>query len=128
MTELNMTDHTTSLPTLVRTIIDGIQDKKGTDITVLDLSGIPTSPTLLFVVCTGRTPIQTAAIADSVRDKMLEAAGRKPQAVDGYRNREWLVIDYGEAVVHVMLPDTRTRYALEELWSDAVITQVPDLD
>lgn len=122
-----MTNHTTR-PSLVQTIVDGIQDKKGTDITVLDLSGIPTSPTLLFVICTGRTPIQTAAIADSVRDKMLEAAGRKPQAIDGYRNREWLVLDYGEAIVHVMLPDTRQRYAIEELWSDAVITQIPDLD
>lgn len=123
-----MTEHTTLHPSLVQTIVDGIQDKKGIGITMLDLSDIPTSPTLLFVVCTGRTPIQTAAIADSVRDKMLEVAGRKPQAIDGYRNREWLVLDYGEAVVHVMLPDTRQRYALEELWSDAVITQVPDLD
>lgn len=123
-----MTEHISSQPELIRTIIDGIQDKKGTAITVLDLSGILTSPTLSFIVCTGRTPIQTGAIADSVRDKMLEVAGRKPQAVDGYRNREWLVLDYGEVIVHVMLPDTRARYALEELWADAVITNVPDLD
>ena len=67
-------------------------------------------------------------MADNIVDAVLDQAGRKPAGTDGYRNREWIIIDYGETIVHIFLPETRTRYALEELYSDAPVTEIPDED
>lgn len=109
-------------------IIDAIQDKKGRGITLMDLSGIESAPTREFIICEGRTPQQVAAIADNVRDQLLEQVRVKPYNYDGYRNARWIVVDYGSVMVHVFVPDDRTLYSLEELWSDAVVTEIPDLD
>lgn len=109
-------------------IIDAIQNKKGRGITLMDLSGIESAPTREFIICEGRTPQQVAAIADNVRDQLLEQVRVKPYNYDGYRNARWIVVDYGSVMVHVFVPDDRTLYSLEELWSDAVVTEIPDLD
>ena len=65
---------------------------------------------------------------DTDRDYLLEHAGIKPYNYDGYQNSQWIVIDYGNTLVHVFIPEFRSLYNLEELWSDAKITQIPDLD
>ncbi len=109
-------------------IVDAIQDKKGRGITIADLSGIETAPAHEFIICEGRTPQQVAAIADNIRDTLLDVARVKPYNYDGYRNAQWIVIDYGSTLVHVFVPDARSLYNLEELWNDAVITEIPDLD
>lgn len=109
-------------------IIDAIQDKKGRGITLVDLSGIESAPTREFIICEGRTPQQVAAIADNVRDQLLEQVRVKPDNYDGYRNARWIVVDYGSVMVHIFVPDARTLYSLEELWNDAAITEIPDLD
>lgn len=109
-------------------IIEGIQDRKGRSITVVDLSEIESTPASEFIICQGTSTQQVAAIADSVRDYLLEHGGVKPYNYDGYRNAQWIVIDYGPTLVHVFTPETRLLYNLEELWSDANITEVPDLD
>lgn len=114
--------------TLRNLIVDAIQDKKGRGITVLDLSGIESAPAHEFIICQGRTPQQVAAIADCVRDSLLEKVHVKPYNYDGYRNAQWIVIDYGSTMVHVFVPDARLLYNLEELWNDAVLTEIPDLD
>lgn len=114
--------------TLRNLIVDAIQDKKGRGITVLDLSGIESAPAHEFIICQGRTPQQVAAIADCVRDSLLEKVHVKPYNYDGYRNAQWIVIDYGSTLVHVFVPDARLLYNLEELWNDAVLTEIPDLD
>jgi len=119
---------TDSDTTLRRLIIDAIQDKKGKGIAVMDLSGIEIAPAHEFIICEGRTPQQVAAIADNVRESLLEKARVKPYNYDGYRNSQWIVIDYGSIFVHVFVPDARNLYNLEELWNDAVITEIPDLD
>ena len=111
-----------------RLLIDAIQDKKGRGISIVDLSAIESAPTHEFIICEGRTPQQVSAIADNVRDMLLEKAGIKPYNYDGYRNAQWIVIDYGSTMVHVFVPDARQLYNLEELWNDAVITDIPDLD
>lgn len=111
-----------------RLLVDAIQDKKGRGISVVDLSAIETAPAQEFLICEGRTPQQVAAIADNVRETLLEKGGIKPYNYDGYRNAQWIVIDYGSTMVHVFVPDARQLYNLEELWSDATITEIPDLD
>lgn len=109
-------------------IIEGIQEKKGKGIVILDLSAIETAAAHKFIVCEGSSTMQVTSIADSIRDYVLEHGGVKPYNYDGYRNAEWIVIDYGDILVHVFYKEVRDHYNLEELWCDAVITKVPDLD
>ena len=113
---------------LTKYIIDAIQDKKGLGISIVDLEEMETAPTREFIICEGRTPQQVAAIADNVRESLLDNHRIKPYNYDGYKNARWIVIDYGSVMVHVFVPDARQMYNLEELWSDAPITEVPDLD
>mgnify|MGYP004442723303 FL=1 len=113
---------------LKQLIIEGIHDRKGKKVTVVDMSELETAPAPLFVIAEGTSTMQVSAIADSVRDYLLLHAGIKPYNYDGYGNSEWIVIDYGHALVHIFVPQVRERYNLEELWSDANITNIPDLD
>lgn len=109
-------------------IIAGIQERKGKKIVHIDLSGIETAAATDFIICEGSSTMQVAAIADSVRDYLLEHNGIKPYNYDGYQNSQWIVIDYGHTLVHVFIPSERQRYNLEELWSDAPAVEIPDLD
>lgn len=112
----------------VKLVIEGIQERKGRNITHVDLSGIETAAAQNFIICQGTSTMQVSAIADSVREYLQENAQIKPYNYDGYQNSQWIVIDYGHTFVHVFLPETRQLYKLEELWSDAKINQIPDLD
>ncbi len=114
--------------TLTQLIIDGIQDLKGKDITVVDLSDIDGAAVNGFIICQGSSPTQVSSIADNVREHVRVEGGVKPYNYDGYKNSEWIVIDYGEILVHVFLPQIRSHYNLEDLWSDAKITQIENLD
>lgn len=113
---------------IVRLAVEGIQERKGKNITVIDLSKIESAPTSNFIICSGSSTMQVAAIADSVREYLLENADTKPFNYDGYRNSQWIVLDYGHTLVHIFLPETRQHYNLEELWSDAPTKNIPDLD
>lgn len=118
----------TTNPELTDLIVQGIQERKGRRIVHIDLSAIESSAASDFIVCEGTSTTHVAAIADSVRDYLLEHYGLKPYNYDGYGNSSWIVIDYGSALVHVFMPEQRERYNLEELWSDGVLTEIPDLD
>lgn len=121
-----MTDTDNNL--LTETIIEGIQDRKGRDITVIDLSGLDTANALEYIICTGNSPTQVSAIADSVRDIVLERCSTKPYNYDGYRNSTWIVLDYGSVMVHIFVPEARNFYDIEQLWCDGVITNVANID
>ena len=113
---------------LLALIIEGIQEKKGKKITHVNLSELEHASTQHFIICEGSSTMQVSAIADSVREYVQEHAGVKPFNYDGYKNAQWIVIDYGFVYVHVFLPEYREYYNLEQLWSDACVTTVPDLD
>ncbi len=119
---------TQELPSFDTLVIDGIQDRKGKNIKIVDLSSIDGASARQFIICEGSSNMQVTAIADNIRESLLERAGIKPYNYDGYRNAEWIVIDYGDVLVHVFQPEVRARYNLEELWSDAPIISIPDLD
>lgn len=110
------------------TIINAIQDRKGRKIVDIDLSGLDVAPARSFIVCQGNSTSQVAAIADNVRDQVRSRLDIRPYNYDGYRNAQWIVIDYGSVMVHIFLPDTREFYNIEDLWSDARIEVIPDLD
>lgn len=121
-----MTDTTTT--ELKDLIIEGIHNRKGHRVTVIDLTGIESAAASYFIIAEGTSSTQTAAIAESVEEHVRLSSGDKPFGVDGAEPGDWVIMDYGDTWVHIFLPDTRNRYRLEELWSDAVITEVPDLD
>lgn len=113
---------------LIDIIVDGIQEKKGRDITIADLSTISTAPTEAFVICTAGSPAQMDSIIDSVENLTRVRAGECPSAIAGRQNAQWVVMDFGTVMVHIFLPEVREYYDLEHLWEDAAITQIPDLD
>lgn len=113
---------------LKQLIIEGIQERKGRGITLVDLSKIESATIDEFIICQGSSTMQVASIADNIREYVRKQSGQKPYNYDGYKNSQWIVIDYGSTLVHVFLPETRSLYNLEELWSDAVVKQVADLD
>ena len=115
-----MTEKSTSgkkdIQKLQRAIVDGLEDVKAQDIRVFDTEQL--SP--LFervIVASGTSNRQTKALAASVRDKVREAGFPKPRT-EGEDNGEWIIVDCGAAVVHVMQPTIRTYYNLEEIWGD----------
>lgn len=114
--------------TLVNAIIEGIQEKKGKKIRVVNLEGIDDTITKFLVICEGNTPTQVSAIQDSIREFARKKAQAKPTAVDGTRNCLWVAMDYVDVVAHVFVPDAREFYDVDNLWEDADITEIPDLD
>ncbi len=107
-------------------IAECIRERKGRDITLVDLSDIDTSAASNFIICHGTSTTQVNSIADNVREGLQKHLGIKPYNYDGYQNSQWIVIDYGDILVHIFLPEYRTRYNLEELWSDARIRPLGD--
>ena len=112
----------------IHEIVEAITDRKGKKIAILDLNKIDSAPASNFIICQGNSTSQVSAIADSVRERLQKNENLKPYNYDGYKNSQWIVIDYGDLMVHVFMPEFRNFYNLEELWSDADITNLPDLD
>lgn len=113
---------------LVKAIIEGIQEKKGHNITVVDLQDIDDTITQFLVICEGNSPTQVSAIADSIREIGRQRTGQKPSSTDGTRNCIWIAMDYVDVVAHVFLPEAREFYDIDNLWEDAIITTIPDID
>lgn len=114
--------------TLVQKITEGIQEKKGKNIVVADLTSIGDTICRYFVICQGNSPSQISAIVDSVKEYVRKETDIKPYAIDGLRNAQWVAMDYSDVMVHVFLPEVRDFYNLEHLWADAKLTTIPDLD
>ncbi|MBS5875109.1 MAG: ribosome silencing factor [Prevotella sp.] len=113
---------------LVETITKGIQEKKGSNINIIDLSGIEGTICHYFIICQGNSPSQVEAITDSVEEFARVHAGEKPVHVVGLNNAQWVAMDYTDVMVHIFLPEVREYYNLENLWEDAKQTRIPNLD
>ena len=112
---------------LVETIIKGVQEKKGSDIVVIDLTGFEGTICRYFVICQGNSPTQVEAIADATIDMVRQDLGEKPVHTVGMENAVWVAMDYTDVMVHVFVPDMRQYYDLEHLWEDAPIQTIPNL-
>ncbi|MCR5821251.1 MAG: ribosome silencing factor [Bacteroidaceae bacterium] len=110
---------------LIDGIIAGIENKKGRDIQIVDLSEIEEAVTDAFVICTGGSPTQVQAIADSVEEECRKN-GDRPSAVAGLQNAIWVAMDYGNVMVHIFLEEAREFYDLEHLWADADVSKVAE--
>jgi len=111
---------------LVLTIIKGIQEKKGVEITLLDLRKVPNAITDYFILCTGNSNTHIDSVAQSIEDEVKKDVGDRPWQQEGKTNREWILLDYSSVVVHVFKKEARERYNLEGLWGDAKITNLKE--
>jgi ribosome-associated protein len=118
-------DQTTEL---VKTVIKGLQEKKGKNIVTVDLTRISGAICQYMVIGEGNTPTQVSALSDSVWDFARKEANEKPLSIDGYQYAQWIGMDYGTVLVHIFLPEQREFYNLEGLWADSKIKQVSDVD
>ena len=98
------------------------EDKKALDIKIMNVSNV--SPlTDYFVVCSGNSMVQVKAIADEIEDRMDEA-GYTLNHREGYNNAKWILLDYGDVIVHVFYKEERDFYNIERLWADAEIVNI----
>lgn len=97
---------------------EAASDKKAEDIVILDMQGI-SSFTDYFVICSGSSEPQLKAISNGIHERLKQDFGRSPLSEDGYPMSQWLVLDYGDVVVHIFHTEKREYYCLEQLWGDA---------
>lgn len=109
---------------LIDQIIEGIQDNKGQNITVLDLRELENSVCDYFVIATGTSNTQVKSISDAVEKRVREQLGDKPWHIEGTESAEWVLMDYVNAVVHIFKGEAREYYDIESLWGDAKATQI----
>ena len=104
---------------IFKTIIQAIQEKKGENVISLDLRKIPEAVADFFIICEASSTTQVKAIADSIEDEVKKNCDELPYKHEGRQSLQWVLIDYVNVVIHVMLPENRRFYKLEEMWSDA---------
>jgi ribosome-associated protein len=109
-------------------IVNGIHEKKGKSISVIELKGIAGAICDYFVICEGNSPTQVSALAESVEAEVKKHIHESPIRVQGLQRAEWVGIDYGNVMVHIFLPEFRSFYNIENLWDDAKSERIPDLD
>lgn len=111
---------------LCKLVVKGMQEKKAVDIVVMDLREVKNAISDYFVICSGNSDTQIDAIADSVEEEVFKASQSNPWHEEGKMNREWILLDYVDVVVHIFKKDRRVFYDLEQLWGDAEIHVVEE--
>lgn len=111
---------------LIDAIIKGIQEKKGTEIKVIDLTEEINAYVDYFVICSGTSETNVQAISNGVDDMTRTLLGEKPNHIEGYREANWILMDYFDTLVHIFKEDEREYFNLEDLWANAKITDIPD--
>ena len=111
---------------LIEKIIEAIQDTKGEDIKLLDLTKIENSAADYFIICSANSNTQVNAIAGNIEKKVRNELKNRPWHVEGTENAMWILVDYISVVVHIFQKHIREFYDLEDLWSDAQITPIDE--
>lgn len=111
---------------IIKTIIAAIQEKKGEHIVSLDLRKINEAVSDFFIICEAGNQPQIRAIAENVEEKVRMNCAENPYHHEGFSSLQWVLLDYVNVVVHVMLPEIRKFYRLEEMWSDAAADEHND--
>ena len=108
---------------IIKTIVAAVHEKKAENVISLDLRKIPEAVADFFIICEANNPSLLKAIADEVEFQVKEQCGENPYKHEGRQAQQWILIDYVNVVVHIMLPEPRKFYQLEEMWSDAVAAE-----
>jgi ribosome-associated protein len=118
-TRLSHTPPAQSSEILSRLVVQGMIEKKAQDIVLLDLRKIRNSMADFFILCSGTSDTQLDAISDSVEETVKKGSGEHPWSREGKMGKEWILMDYGDCIVHVFKKNRRQFYDLEQLWGDA---------
>jgi ribosome-associated protein len=111
---------------LLGSVIKGMFEKKGQNVLKIDLRKLDNRITDYFVICHASSTTQVSAICDSVDEIVRKEAGEKPLHFEGLDNCFWVLLDYGNVIVHVFLEEYRNFYSLESLWADAAVEAMED--
>jgi ribosome-associated protein len=111
---------------IVKYVINALDDRKGVAIVKIDLRKIENCFCSFFVVCHGTSSTHVAGLADYACDLVLEKTGEKPLHTEGENQAQWILLDYGDVVVHVFQKEQRDYYQLEDFWVDAKITEIAE--
>jgi ribosome-associated protein len=109
---------------LTELIVDGILEKKGENIAIVNLKEVEGAITDYFVICEGKSSTQIDAIKESIEEVVRKATGEKPWHIEGTQNLEWVLVDYVNVVAHIFNRERREFYNLEGLWADAEINEI----
>jgi len=107
-------------------VVQGMLEKKGQDIVVMDMRNVKNAICDFFVLCSGTSDTQIDAISQSIEEEVYKASRQDPWHREGKLNREWILLDYVDVVAHVFKKDRRAFYDLEQLWGDAEIHQIDE--
>lgn len=107
-------------------VVRGMQEKKAQEIVVMDLRNVKNAICDYFVLCSGNSDTQIDAISTSIEEEVYKASHQDPWHREGKTNREWILLDYVDVVVHIFKKDRRAFYDLEQLWGDAEIRLVEE--
>ncbi len=106
---------------LSQAVVRGMQEKKASDIVLMDLRNVKNAVADFFVLCTGSSDTQIDAIAESVDEQVIKETDENPWHQEGRENKEWMLMDYVNVVAHIFKKETRQFYGLETLWGDALV-------
>jgi ribosome-associated protein len=111
---------------LVKLVVHGMQEKKATGILVMDLRKVSNAFSDFFVICSANSDTQVDAIKNSVEDEVYKAIQENAWHSEGQQQKEWILLDYSDVIVHIFRKDRRRFYGLEDLWGDAELTEIAD--
>ncbi|HOO98565.1 MAG TPA: ribosome silencing factor [Bacteroidales bacterium] len=111
---------------LLKGVAKGIFEKKGSEVLKLDLRKLENRMADYFVICHGKSVTQVSSLCESVEETVRRETGEKPLHIEGMENCYWVLLDYGDVIVHIFLEEYRNFYSLESLWADADIEALID--
>ena len=109
---------------LSKLVVEGMEEIKAEDIIIMDLRKVKGSISDYFVICSGNSDTQLEAISESVEKIIKKKTEESTWRKEGFSNKEWVLLDYVNVVVHIFKIDKRSYYALEDLWGDAEIIRM----
>ncbi len=121
---MNKTKTVVKSEKILKLAIKGLQEIKGENIVAIDLRKFENAVCDYFIICTGTSNTHISALAGSVEKEIKNTLNEKPWHAEGFRNSEWILIDYVNVVVHIFIAESRSFYNLEGLWGDAKITKI----
>ncbi len=113
---------------IVKKIVEGIQERKGKEIVIVNMTKLQEAPCKYFVICEGDSNVHVSSVAISIKDWVNKQIEIKPLAAAGFENAEWIAMDYGQIIVHVFQPHIRAFYDIEQLWNDADLIRIENLN
>jgi ribosome-associated protein len=113
---------------LKKCIIDAMVDKKACNIVSIDLRNLNNAFSDYFIVCTGTSTTHVEAVGDYIEEMTFRKYHQKPFQKEGFENKEWILLDYFDIVVHIFLEEKREFFAIEELWGDGILEHIQEAD